>query len=158
MLAGRRSRSHLGRGRSGRGAARLVATVARALALRRRQSDLDAVFLVLDRLSVDVVFIRVSTAGVELAVAVVLDLAPARDRESSGRGGTLVALKLSGWRRQNAATTLGVGDAAISEAVGPRRMVTTNTILAIIELADSTGLSTGGDNLETASVLLPWEH
>jgi hypothetical protein len=72
-----------------------------------------AIFLVLNRLGVEIVLARAGTACVEGARAVVLDFARSGDRKPRGGRRSNVTLELCGGGRKNAATSARVGDLSV---------------------------------------------
>lgn len=85
-----------------------------------------------------------------------LQLTIVSNAESSGRCRSHVALELSRWWRQDAATALGIGDGAVVEAVRASRVASTHSVLSIRELSDlSLGTTRGG---QPKSTLLPWKN
>jgi len=111
-----------------------------------------AVFLVLDRFGVEVIFGRAGTASVERTAAHVLYFARARDRETRSRGGANITLELGGRRRENAAASARIGNLSVLDAVSCRSVASTDTVLSIVELADSSGFLAGSRQLEAATV------
>jgi hypothetical protein len=111
-----------------------------------------AVFLAFNRLGIEVVLVRGGTASVESAASIVLYFARSRDGESRGRGGTDITLKLSGGRSENAASSAGIGDFSVVDAVGGRSVASTNAVLAVTELADGARFSARSGQLEAATI------
>lgn len=99
---------------------------------------------------IDVVHIVWGGASVKLRRAIVCELAVAANSKATNRVSTNVALELSGWWSKNAASSLGVGDLAVLDGVGAFRIVASDTILAVAELAHGTGLASRGRKRERA--------
>jgi len=135
----------------------VAATIALAFAAGA-QGDLGALVLALDLLSVDVVLVLISRAGVEGVVPVVLELSIAGDGEAAVGRGTRVTLELGGRWREDTSATRAVGDGSIrGEAV--LSVITAspaNAVLAIAQLPELTGLASRCRQGE-ATALLSWK-
>jgi hypothetical protein len=106
----------------------------------RAKSDLDTLLLTGSRSCVDVVLAAVvDGAGVELAGAVVGDIAVRTDCKAVGGSGTDIALELGGRRSQDAAPSIGISEATVPvQAVAAGWQTTTDAILAVAQLAKYT--------------------
>ena len=108
----------------------------RAAGASGAERDLDALVLACDGFRVDVVdAVVVDGAGVECGVALVCDAAIGANGESGRGRSTHIALELGGGWCQDAASSVGISEAAIAEAVASIGQVVTNAVLAVTELA-----------------------
>jgi len=103
------------------------------------QRDLHALRLARDWSGIDVVLAVGGRASVEVPAATGLELAAAGDGKAAGGRGTRVALKLGGWRRQDAAAAVAVRNLTVVDTVRCRRAVAADPVLAIGKLADGAG-------------------
>jgi len=97
-----------------------------------------------------------SSTGVEVSAAVVGQITVGVDCEASGGRGTNITLELSSRRSQDTATAISIGEATVADAVGPLSVgesrSLSNSVLAVTELTNNSGLTASGSQGEAALI------
>jgi hypothetical protein len=129
---------------SGRLGSRCAVARARALSATA-QFNFDTLILTFHGGGVEVVLVVAGWTSVELVVTIVLNLTIASNGESSCWRSSDVALELGSWRRQDTASTLSIGNAAVTiDAVRTSRITTADSVLPIRKLTESAARAARG--------------